>query len=73
MKPIGTILVVLGTLVLAAAALSVFGTRLREAGIDIVGYVTSVPYAALVGVILFLGGLWLRRRGIRAGGVRGGS
>lgn len=73
MKAVSTILIVLGIFALAAAVLSMFGTRLREAGIDIVAYVTSVPYTVLVGVILVLGGLWLRRRGIRAPGTKGSS
>lgn len=73
MKAVSTALIVLGTFALAAALLSMLGTRLREAGIDIVAYVTSVPYTILVGVTLVLSGLWLRRRGNRAAGVKGGG
>lgn len=69
MKAISTILIVLGIFALAAAVLSLFGTRLREAGIDIVAYVTSVPYTGLVGLFLLVGGLWLRRRHPRALGA----
>jgi hypothetical protein len=73
MKAVSTILIVLGAFALAAALLSMLGTRLREAGIDIVAYVTSVPYTVLVGVILVLVGLWLRRRGVRPAGAKGGT
>lgn len=71
MKAVSTVLIVLGTFGLTAAVLSLFGTRLRDAGIDIVAYVTSVPITILVSVILILGGVWLRRRGIRAPGTKG--
>jgi predicted transporter len=70
MKAVSTVLIVLGTFGLAAAVLSLFGTRLRDAGIDIVAYVTSVPITILVSVILILGGVWLRRR---TGGHRSDS
>jgi len=70
MKAFGTVLVGVGAFLLAAAVFSMFGTRLREAGIDIVAHVTSVPYTILFGVLLVLGGLWLRRHANRAAGVR---
>ena len=73
MKAVGTILVVVGSFALAAAMLSTFGTRLREAGIDIVAYVTSVRYTLLAGSILLLFGLWLRRRGSRVAEDKGSS
>ena len=69
MKRLGTILTVLGAALLVVAFLSLFGTRLREAGIDIVADVTSFPYTVLVGMILALGGLWLRRRATRQASV----
>jgi hypothetical protein len=56
MKAFGSILVVLGSFLLAAAVLSSFGTRLREAGIDIFAYVTSVRYTVLAGLIMLVFG-----------------
>jgi len=74
MKAGGTVLIVVGAFALAASVLSMFGTRLQEAGIDIVAHVTSMPYTILFGVLLVLGGLWLRRRhDNRAAGLRGGG
>lgn len=73
MKTVGTILVVLGGFALASVVLSLFGTRLREVGIDIVAYVTSVRYTLLAGSILLVFGLWLRRRGPRVVKGKGSS
>ena len=62
MRILGTILMLVGVFVLIAAALSVFGMNLRANGMDVIGNVTSAPGAVITGVILMIGGAWLRRR-----------
>lgn len=61
MRLLGTLLMLFGTFLLLAAALTVFGPRLRANGIDLFGAVTSLSGAVLTGAICLVAGAVIRR------------
>jgi hypothetical protein len=65
MRIIGTILMLLGAFALVAVALSVFGPGFRAEGIAVGAVVTSVPATLMLGLCMFVGGAYLRRRARR--------
>jgi len=64
MRRFGTILMVVGGFVIISALLAVIGPTLQGGGINVTGFVTSVPGALLTGAALLLIGALLRRRAL---------
>ncbi len=67
MRRFGTILMVVGAFVFLAAVFAVLGPTLEGGGINITGFVTSVPGAFVTGAALFIIGALLRRRALAKG------
>ena len=65
MRVAGTSLMVVGAAVMVLAATSLFGMNVRVNGSDMFPAVLSAPAAFVGGVILIIGGAWLRRRAKR--------
>lgn len=62
MRRFGTILMVIGAFVMISAVLALIGPTLEAGGINVTGFVTSVPAALLTGAaLLFIGALFRRR------------
>jgi hypothetical protein len=64
MRRFGTILMVVGAFVMIAAVLALLGPTLESGGINVTGFVTSVPGALLTGAALLFIGAMLRRRAL---------
>jgi hypothetical protein len=60
-------LMVIGAFVFLCAILAVIGPTLEGGGLNVTGFVTSVPGAFLTGAALFIIGLLLRRRALAKG------
>lgn len=72
MRILGTVLMLLGVLAVAAALLAFAAPGLREIGFVLVAGVTSPRGALAGGVVLLVAGAVLRRRALRALRTRGG-
>ncbi|MDP9176487.1 MAG: hypothetical protein M3O61_02295 [Gemmatimonadota bacterium] len=64
MRRFGTILIVIGAFVMISAVLALLGPTLEAGGINVSGFVTSVPGALLTGAALLFFGALLRRRAL---------
>lgn len=58
---------VVGAFVFLCAILALIGPTLEGSGINVTGFVTSVPGAFITGAALFIIGLLLRRRALAKG------
>jgi hypothetical protein len=65
MRIAGTGLMVVGSFVMLWATISLFGMNVRVNGTEMIPTVASVPGAFVGGIILIIGGAWLRRRAQR--------
>ena len=64
MRRFGMFLMVVGAFVFLCAILAAVGPSLEGGGLNVTGFVTSVPGAFITGAALFIIGLLLRRRAL---------
>jgi hypothetical protein len=64
MRRFGTILMVIGGFVIVSAVFAVIGPTLEAGGINVTGFVSSIPGALLTGAALIFIGAVFRRRAL---------